>query len=98
MHHIVTVNPMYAEIGYLFFTLPTRILLLSRVKMVDYEVTVSTGNLLGARTFNSVFIKLVGENGESERTCLMDHNLSFGGGAVSLTFSKCFFNFAYRPI
>ncbi|XP_038569230.1 arachidonate 12-lipoxygenase, 12R-type-like [Micropterus salmoides] len=55
--------------------------------MVDYEVTVSTGNLLGARTFNSVFIKLVGENGESERTCLMDHNLSFGGGAVCSTVS-----------
>ncbi|KAF1378131.1 hypothetical protein PFLUV_G00186910 [Perca fluviatilis] len=35
--------------------------------MVNYEVTVSTGKLVGAATFNDVFIKLVGTDGESER-------------------------------
>uniref|UniRef100_A0A8D0D8M0 PLAT domain-containing protein n=1 Tax=Sander lucioperca TaxID=283035 RepID=A0A8D0D8M0_SANLU len=38
--------------------------------MVNYEVTVSTGNLAFAATFNNVFIKLVGTDGESKRTLL----------------------------
>ncbi|XP_016534714.1 arachidonate 15-lipoxygenase B-like [Poecilia formosa] len=35
--------------------------------MLDYEVTVYTANRTAATTFNNVFIKLVGTNGESER-------------------------------
>uniref|UniRef100_A0A8C5GI01 Hydroperoxide isomerase ALOXE3-like n=1 Tax=Gouania willdenowi TaxID=441366 RepID=A0A8C5GI01_GOUWI len=39
--------------------------------MVNYEVTVHTGNLAGAGTVNNVFIKLVGEEGESKQKWLM---------------------------
>ncbi|TDG99347.1 hypothetical protein EPR50_G00193140 [Perca flavescens] len=38
--------------------------------MVNYEVTLSNGNLAYAYSFNKVFIKLVGTDGESERTWL----------------------------
>ncbi|XP_036955662.1 polyunsaturated fatty acid lipoxygenase ALOX15B-like isoform X2 [Acanthopagrus latus] len=62
-----------------------RILLLSRVKMVDYEVTVFTGSLDQAATYSDVYIKLVGTDGESHRTQLIDHkgSLAFIKGAVS---------------
>ncbi|XP_070683655.1 arachidonate 12-lipoxygenase, 12R-type-like [Pempheris klunzingeri] len=39
--------------------------------MVDYDVTVSTASLISATTFNNVSIKLVGTDGESERTWLI---------------------------
>ncbi|XP_016534718.1 arachidonate 12-lipoxygenase, 12R-type-like [Poecilia formosa] len=42
-----------------------------RAKMVDYEVTVYTANRTAATTFNNVFLKLVGTNGESERKRLL---------------------------
>lgn len=79
------VNLVSAENGY-YFSLPTRIFLLSRVKMVNYKVTVSTGYLAGATTLNNVFIKLVGTDGESERKWLMGIKgaSSFMKGMVSL--------------
>uniref|UniRef100_A0A671X3Q8 Arachidonate lipoxygenase 3 n=1 Tax=Sparus aurata TaxID=8175 RepID=A0A671X3Q8_SPAAU len=36
--------------------------------MVDYEVTIFTGNRAYATTINNVFVKLVGTDGESDRT------------------------------
>uniref|UniRef100_A0A671X1L3 Lipoxygenase domain-containing protein n=1 Tax=Sparus aurata TaxID=8175 RepID=A0A671X1L3_SPAAU len=36
--------------------------------MVDYEVTIFTGNRAYATTMNNVFVKLVGTDGESDRT------------------------------
>lgn len=39
--------------------------------MVNYKVTVYTGSNVGATTLNHIYIKLVGENGESIRTWLM---------------------------
>ncbi|KAM7419361.1 hypothetical protein PAMA_016471 [Pampus argenteus] len=50
--------------------------------MVEYKVTVFTANLAGAATFNDVFIKLVGTDGESERTWLHSWNPSFYPGAM----------------
>ncbi|XP_049426865.1 polyunsaturated fatty acid lipoxygenase ALOX15B-like [Epinephelus fuscoguttatus] len=83
------VNLVSAENGY-YFSLPTRIFLLSRVKMVNYKVTVSTGYLAGATTLNNVFIKLVGTDGESERKWLMGIKgaSSFMKGMVS-SFTVC---------
>lgn len=62
--------------------------MLCRVKMVKYEVTISTASLVAATTFNNVFIKLVGTDGESERKWLADLKgaLSFVRGAVSLKY------------
>lgn len=59
--------------------------------MVDYEVTVSTSNVATATTFNNVFIKLVGTDGESERKWLMSFKgaLSFTRGAVSSFTVSC---------
>ena len=69
-------------------TFLTRILLLSSVKMVNYEVIVSAGNLAYAGTFNSICIKLVGTDGESEHTWLIGFRgpLAFHAGAVSLKY------------
>ena len=53
--------------------------------MVNYEVTLSTGDLAYASTFNNVFIKLVGTDGESERTWLKGA-LQFTKGTVSLKY------------
>uniref|UniRef100_A0AAX7VL55 Lipoxygenase domain-containing protein n=1 Tax=Astatotilapia calliptera TaxID=8154 RepID=A0AAX7VL55_ASTCA len=39
--------------------------------MVQYKVTVFTGDRLNSTTLNNVFIKLVGTDGESDRTWLM---------------------------
>uniref|UniRef100_A0A674P1B9 Arachidonate epidermal lipoxygenase 3 n=1 Tax=Takifugu rubripes TaxID=31033 RepID=A0A674P1B9_TAKRU len=47
--------------------------------MLSYDVTVSTADIVAATTFNNVFIKLVGEDGESERKWL----INFKGAAVS---------------
>lgn len=78
-------------------------LLLSRVKMVKYEVTVSTGNLVGATTFNNIFIKLVGTDGESERKWLKSIKgaASFIMGTVSPSLFQCirhFLNFAFMRL
>lgn len=56
--------------------------------MASYDVTVSTGNIVAATTFNNVFIKLVGEDGESERKWLVNFKgaAAFMKGAVSLRF------------
>eukprot|EP00064_Thunnus_orientalis_P022158 superscaffoldBa00007235_g22344 len=58
--------------------------------MVRYEVTVFTADMATATTFNNVFLKLVGTDGESERTLLVDDKgcASFFKGAVS-SFSVC---------
>nr|XP_033505167.1 uncharacterized protein LOC117271170 [Epinephelus lanceolatus] len=87
---IVTVNTFSADIGYLY-SRPTRILLFSRVKMADYQVTVSTSYLDDAGTCDHVFIKLVGKDGESKRTRLMDSKgeSSFIRGAVSTFTMSC---------
>ena len=71
-----------------YYSLLISILLLSRVKMVDYKVTVFTGSLDHATTFNNVYIKLVGTDGESDRTLLRDYKqpLAFIKGAVSLKY------------
>lgn len=56
--------------------------------MVKYEVTVFTGNLTFAGTLNNVYIKMVGTDGESHHTHLIDIRgaLAFSTGAVSLIF------------
>ncbi|XP_059185720.1 arachidonate 12-lipoxygenase, 12R-type-like [Centropristis striata] len=59
--------------------------------MVTYKVTVSTGYLAGATTFNNVFIKLVGTDGESEHKWLMGLKgaSSFMKGVVSSFYVCC---------
>lgn len=56
--------------------------------MASYDVTVSTAKIVAATTFNNVFIKLVGEDGESERKWLLNFKgaAAFMKGAVSLRF------------
>lgn len=60
--------------------------------MVDYKVTITTANLAGATTFNNVFIKLVGTDGESEHKWLVSLKgaASFTRGAVSLIYTSPF--------
>ncbi|TDH05392.1 hypothetical protein EPR50_G00142390 [Perca flavescens] len=50
--------------------------------MANYEVTVSTGNVDYAATFNNVFVKLVGTDGESKRTWLKEALLPFTSGTL----------------
>uniref|UniRef100_UPI0037E9A49B arachidonate 12-lipoxygenase, 12R-type-like n=1 Tax=Semicossyphus pulcher TaxID=241346 RepID=UPI0037E9A49B len=59
--------------------------------MVDYEVTVSTANVIGATTLNNVFIKLVGTEGESDRSWLLNFRgpLNFITAAVSTFTVTC---------
>ncbi|XP_062283872.1 polyunsaturated fatty acid lipoxygenase ALOX15B-like [Scomber scombrus] len=59
--------------------------------MGEYEVTVFTGNLAFANTFNNVFIKLVGTDGESNRTWLVNIKgaAAFGQGKVSSFSVSC---------
>ncbi|XP_068583902.1 polyunsaturated fatty acid lipoxygenase ALOX15B-like [Cebidichthys violaceus] len=59
--------------------------------MVNYKVAVATSNLATASTFNNVFIKLVGTDGESERTWLesIAGPLSFISGKVSSFTVSC---------
>ncbi|XP_059197430.1 polyunsaturated fatty acid lipoxygenase ALOX15B-like [Centropristis striata] len=78
---------LFLPYQYLHYSLHDRVLLLSRVKMLDYEVTVTTGYLAGATTFNNVFIKLVGSDGESERTWLF----GFKGPLAFITGSESSF-------
>nr|XP_020504092.1 hydroperoxide isomerase ALOXE3-like [Labrus bergylta] len=58
--------------------------------MVKYQVTITTGSIAGASTFNHIFIKLVGTDGESGRSWLRNFKgaLAFTPGAVS-SFSIC---------
>ncbi|KAK7933632.1 hypothetical protein WMY93_004528 [Mugilogobius chulae] len=46
--------------------------------MAAYQVTVFTGDLKQANTFNDVYIKLVGEAGQSERTWLQGEGFTSG--------------------
>ncbi|XP_061535674.1 arachidonate 12-lipoxygenase, 12R-type-like isoform X1 [Phycodurus eques] len=55
--------------------------------MVDYEVTVYTGDRLNSTTWNPVHIKLVGTDGESKRTWL--RSLVIFSGSVSTYFVSC---------
>ncbi|XP_061686115.1 arachidonate 12-lipoxygenase, 12R-type-like [Syngnathoides biaculeatus] len=55
--------------------------------MADYEVTVYTGNRLNSITLNPVHIKLVGTDGESERTRL--RSFVIFGGSVSTYIVSC---------
>ncbi|XP_035515648.1 arachidonate 12-lipoxygenase, 12R-type-like [Morone saxatilis] len=59
--------------------------------MVFYKVTVSTAAVVSATTFNNVFIKLVGTDGESERKWLMGFKgaSAFVSGAVSTFTVSC---------
>ncbi|XP_047433293.1 polyunsaturated fatty acid lipoxygenase ALOX15B-like [Mugil cephalus] len=59
--------------------------------MVNYKVTVSTADLTAATTFNHVFIKLVGIEGESERKWLINLKgaSAFVKGAVSCFTVSC---------
>lgn len=52
--------------------------------MINYEVTVFTGNLALASTFNNVYITLVGTDGESKCIDLTSWKPSFFRGQVSL--------------
>lgn len=54
-----------------------------RVKMAKYKVTVHTHNIATATTMNNVFIKLVGEKGESKRTWLTSLRGGFYQDTVS---------------
>uniref|UniRef100_A0A8C2XP58 Uncharacterized protein n=1 Tax=Cyclopterus lumpus TaxID=8103 RepID=A0A8C2XP58_CYCLU len=56
--------------------------------MVHYKVTIYTGNIATAGTFNNVSIKLVGTNGESKRTRL-NGAFAFIKGAVSSFTVSC---------
>lgn len=73
--------------------------------MVDYEVTVFTADLAASTTFNNVFIKLVGTDGESERKWLISFKgaASFMRAAVRPTFSfptcrACFIDRAFMSL
>ena len=79
-----------AENGY-YYSLPTRILLLSRVKMVDYEVTIYTSYHDDAGTSDNVFIKLMSFEGSSKLTKLKGGS-SFARGAVSLKYPSLCLN------
>uniref|UniRef100_A0A3B4GDL0 Arachidonate 15-lipoxygenase B-like n=1 Tax=Pundamilia nyererei TaxID=303518 RepID=A0A3B4GDL0_9CICH len=57
--------------------------------MGDYEVIIFTGNVSNASTFNKIYIKLVGTDGESERTHLWSCVPSFYRGAVSHFIVSC---------
>uniref|UniRef100_A0A674A3I9 Arachidonate 15-lipoxygenase B-like n=1 Tax=Salmo trutta TaxID=8032 RepID=A0A674A3I9_SALTR len=54
--------------------------------MAKYKVTVHTHNIATATTMNNVFIKLVGENGESKRTWLTSLKGGFYQGTTSREF------------
>ncbi|XP_060914742.1 hydroperoxide isomerase ALOXE3-like [Labrus mixtus] len=45
--------------------------------MVNYKVTVFTGNLSDSGTLNNIYIKLVGTDGESHKQCLIDMRGAF---------------------
>lgn len=50
---------------------------------MEYKLTVATGTLEYSGTNNYVYVTLVGENGESERTLLDKPGLDLCRGAVS---------------
>lgn len=51
--------------------------------MEEYKVTVATGTSEYSGTNNYIYVTLVGENGQSERTILDNPGLDFCRGAVS---------------
>lgn len=51
--------------------------------MVNYHVLVSTGNLLGAGTLDSIYLSLVGTEGKSPKTVLQKWGPEFFPGSVS---------------
>ncbi|KAI4833476.1 hypothetical protein KUCAC02_016374 [Chaenocephalus aceratus] len=57
--------------------------------MVNYKVTVSTSGPLNSTTINNIFIKLVGTDGESDRTWLYNFTgpLAFSAGQVTSSFN-----------
>uniref|UniRef100_A0A3Q1IQY7 Uncharacterized protein n=1 Tax=Anabas testudineus TaxID=64144 RepID=A0A3Q1IQY7_ANATE len=59
--------------------------------MMNYKVTVYTGDLVGATTLNNVYIKLVGTDGESQRQWLVGLKwpVAFIGGEVSTFTVSC---------
>lgn len=57
--------------------------------MVNYKVTVFTDGRVSATTFNSVYLKLVGTDGESDREKLIKGNTAFVIGAVSDFIISC---------
>lgn len=61
-----------------------------RPQMEVYTVTVATGTSEYSGTNNYVFVTLVGEGGESERTLLDNPGLDFCRGAVRLSSSSLF--------
>lgn len=50
---------------------------------MEYKVTVATGTSEYSGTNNYIYVTLVGERGESERTVLDNPGLDFRRGAVS---------------
>lgn len=67
---------------------PHRLFCSSKAKMVKYKVYVTTANCAQATTTNGIFIKLVGEDGESSRTWLTNFKgaAAFYRGVVSLDY------------
>lgn len=56
--------------------------------MEVYTVTVATGTSEYSGTNNYIYLTLVGENGESERTQLDNPGLDFCRGAVSVVWVR----------
>lgn len=56
----------------------------SRSQMAVYSINVATGKSEYSGTNNYIFVTLVGEEGESERTLLDNPGLDFCRGAVSV--------------
>lgn len=67
---------------------PPRLFCSCKAKMVKYKVYVTTANFAQATSTNNIFIKLVGEDGESSRTWLtsLKGAAAFYCGAVSLDY------------
>ncbi|XP_076004151.1 polyunsaturated fatty acid lipoxygenase ALOX15B-like [Genypterus blacodes] len=59
--------------------------------MMEYKVIVTTGDLYDATTFNKTFVKLFGEDGESDRTHLSCHTMTaaFDNGPTSSFIVTC---------
>ncbi|KAM9798188.1 hydroperoxide isomerase ALOXE3-like [Neosynchiropus ocellatus] len=52
--------------------------------MAEYQLEVSTGGLENAGTWDYIYITLIGEKGQSERTSLDNYGKDFKPGAVSI--------------
>ncbi|XP_072269601.1 lipoxygenase homology domain-containing protein 1 [Pyxicephalus adspersus] len=53
-------------------------------KLINYEVTVTTGNVRGAGTNANVFMQLYGDQGKTEETFLRSRSNDFERGAVDI--------------